>query len=97
MSAVKVKEGSRTAGDTNEHMIHVGPCVLYGIFPELTTTGTITVRDTASVAGAGTVHVCAIGLTQAGKDFGGIRFNAGLSIQLSVNTDLSMIVWEAAP
>lgn len=89
--------GTRTTGDTNEHMIHTGPCVLYGIYPELTTTGTITVRDTATVAGAGTVHVCAIGLLQAGKTFGGIFFAKGLSIHLSVATDLSMIVWEAIP
>lgn len=97
MSAVKIKEGTRTPASTAEQVIHAGPCVLYGILPELTTTGTITVRDSATAAAAGTVHVCAIGLTQAGKDFGGIRFNAGLTIQLSVATDLSMIVWEAAP
>ena len=34
---------------------------------------------------------------QAGKVFGinGFQFNAGLSVQLSVGTDLSAIVWKA--
>lgn len=97
MSAVKVREGSRTAADTVEHVIHVGPCVLYAVLPELVTTGTITIRDSASAAASAPLHVSAIGLTQAGKDFGGVRFSAGLTVQLSVATDLSLIVWEAAP
>jgi hypothetical protein len=90
--------GTRTPAATSESLIHTGPCVLYGIYPELTTTGTITVRDSATAAGAGTVHVCAIGLLQAGKTFAeGFFFAKGLTIQLSVATDLSMIVWEAVP
>lgn len=96
MSAVKVLEGTRTTADTAENVIHTGPCVLYGVYPELTTTGTITIRDSATAAGTGTKHVCAIGLLQAGKNFGGgVRFAKGLTVQLSVNTDLSLIVWEA--
>lgn len=97
MSAVKIKEGTRTPGDTVENIVHVGPCVLYGILPELTTTGTITIRDSATAAAVAAKHICAIGLTQIGKDFGGVRFNAGLTVQLSVASDLSLIVWEAAP
>lgn len=95
-----IANGTRTTGDTAEHMIFTGRGVLYGIYPELTTTGTITVRDTATVAGAGTVHVCAIGLTQAGKSFGdqrGIQFQSGCSVQLSVATDLSWIKWQPLP
>ena len=94
-------ESSRTAGDTNEHVICDGPCVVYGVYPELTTTGTITLRDAAATGGgAGAVkHVCAIGLTQAGKTFGmkGAFFASGLTAQLSVATDLSLIVWQKVP
>lgn len=98
MSAAKVREGTRQTGNINEQLVHSGPCILYGIYPELTTTGTITVRDGAAADASGTTqHVCAIGLTQTGKDFGGIRFNKGLTVQLSVGTDISMIVWEALP
>lgn len=95
MSAAKIKEGTRTTGDTAENVIHAGPCILYGVYPELTTTGTITFRDSATAAAAAAKHVCAIGLPQAGKTFDGVRFNNGLTVQLSVNTDLSLIVWEA--
>ena len=90
---------SRTDGDTNEHVICAKQCRLMAIRPELTTTGTITVRDYAATGGgAGAiVHVCAIGLPQAGKAFGpkGVLMKKGLTIQLSVATDLSAIVWEA--
>lgn len=89
---------TRTIGDTNENVIYAGRCVLFGIYPELTTTGTITVRNQPTAAGgAGNVkHVCAIGLLQAGKTFGpkGIILEKGLTVQLSVATDLSAIVWE---
>lgn len=87
---------TRTVGDTNENMIFTGPGVLYGIFPELVTTGTITVRDTATAAAGTALHICAIGLPQAGKVFGdarGIRFQKGCSIQLSAASDLSLIKW----
>lgn len=102
MSAAKVIEGTRTGAVITEQLIHSGACILYGITPELVTTGTITIRDGAAADGSGTImHVCAIGLPQAGKQFSGgaagIRFNKGLTVQLSVATDLSMIVWEAAP
>lgn len=97
MSAVKQKNLSRTAGDTAEHVISAGKCILYGIFPELTTTGTITVRDSATTGGSNVIHVCALGLTQVGKDLGGVLCLNGLTVQLSVGTDLSAIVWEAAP
>lgn len=98
MAAVKTLEQTRLTAVTTEVLIHAGPCVLYGILPELTTTGTITVRDGALADGSGTtMSVSAIGLTQAGKYFGGVRFNKGLTVQLSVATDLSTIVWEAAP
>lgn len=92
------KNGSRTPGDTNENVIYAGRCKVLGVYPELTTTGTITLRNQATAAGgSGTIkHVCAIGLLQAGKTLGpdGVLFDAGLTVQLSVGTDLSLIVWE---
>ena len=94
-----VANGTRTTGDTAEHVIYAGRCVLFGIYPELSTTGTITVRDAAATGGSNVKHVCAIGLLQAGKTFGrkGVEFQFGLSVQLSAATDLSMIVWEPMP
>lgn len=97
MATPNGKAGTRTTGDTNENVIHAGRCVLYGVYPELTTTGTITLRN-AAAAGAGAPavkHVAAIGLTQQGKQFDGVLFENGLTVQLSVATDLSLIVWEA--
>lgn len=88
---------TRLAGNTNEQVISNKRCRLYGIYPELTTTGTITVRNQATAAGgSGNIkHVTAIGLLQAGKTFGpGAVFENGLTVQLSVSTDLSAIVWE---
>lgn len=98
--SVDTSNGTRTTGDTAEHMIFTGRGVLFGIYPELTTTGTITIRDTAAVVAGAAMHVCAIGLTQAGKTFGdqrGILFQNGCSIQLSVATDLSLIKWLPTP
>lgn len=90
--------GTRTPGDTGDNLVFAGPCVLFGIYPELTTTGTITIREGT---GGPVRHVCAIGLTQQGKEFAtgnrGIFFGGGLSVQLSVATDLSMIAWAPAP
>lgn len=88
----------RTPGDTAEHVISTGPCWVYGITPELTTTGTITLRNAAVTGGAAILAVAAIGLTQAGKTFSpfGVFFDTGLTVQLSVGTDISMIEWEAA-
>lgn len=90
------KNGTRLAGNTNDQVIYLGRCKLYGIYPELTTTGTITVGDHATTAATNIKHVCAIGLLQAGKTFGpdGVLFETGLVIDLSVATDLALIVWE---
>ena len=93
--------GTRTSAVITEQLIRTGPCIVYGIYPELTTTGTITIRDGAAADGSGTVmHVCAIGLTQAGKSFGsaqGVFFSKGLTIQQSVGTDQMLVVWEPYP
>lgn len=89
--------GTRTANSTGEQLIYSGPCVLYGLYPELTTTGTLTVRDGAAADASGaTKHVCAIGLTQAGKSFGpkGVFFQKGITIQQSVGTDLTLVQFE---
>lgn len=88
--------GRRTPASTDELLIHAGPCILHGVYPELTTTGTITFRDAAAIGGSNVRHVCAIGLTQAGKTFGpsGVLFPVGLTVQLSVSTDLSLVSWE---
>ena len=92
------KNLTRTAAAITEQVICPGRCILYGIYPELTTTGTLTVRDSATAAASAPVHVCAIGLPQAGKMFyAGAQFLNGLTIQQSVATDQCAIVWEAVP
>lgn len=85
-----------TPGDTAEHIISARAGWLYGVWPNLTTTGTITFRNAATAAGGTAFIVCAIGLTQAGKNFGplGVFFDTGITVQLSVASDLSMIVYE---
>jgi len=87
---------TETIGDTAENVISAKPCILYGIYPRLTTTGTITTRNTATAAGGAVEHICAIGLTQQGKTFGpkGVIYRTGLTIQLSVASDLCTIAWE---
>lgn len=85
----------RTPGDTNENVVCDGPCLLHGIRPELTTTGTITLRNAKAAGGGSTpVHVAAIGLTQAGKDFDGAVLTNGLTVTLSVGSDITGIVFE---
>lgn len=85
-----------TAGDTTEHVISANPCILYGVYPALVTTGTITIRDDVIADGGASIQVMAIGLLTAGKTFGprGIIMTAGLTVQLSAATDLSIIAWE---
>ena len=88
----------RTPGDTTENVIHAGRCRLLGIYPELASnTGTVTIRNTATAAAGTATHICAIGLLAAGKTFGpnGVLLDTGLTVQLSVATDLCAIVWEA--
>jgi len=84
----------RTAGDTNEHVVHAGRCRVFSICPELQTTGTITLRDAGATGGSNVIHVCAIALTQPGKSLKGGVFYSGLTVQLSVGTDLTAITYE---
>jgi hypothetical protein len=90
------KNGTRLAAVTTDQVIYAGRCKLYGIYPELTTTGTITVGDHPTTAATNIKHVCAIGLDQRGKTFGpdGVLFQMGLVIDLSVGTDQALVVWE---
>lgn len=64
-----------------------------------TTTAGDTNGDTpAGIPTSGTERTrikSAIGLPQAGKDVGGALFANGLVVQLTVDTDLSLIAWEA--
>lgn len=83
-----------TAGNTNEQVVSDGRCRLIAIRPQLTTTGTITLRNQATAAGGASAHQCAIGLTQQGKDFNGAVFERGLTIQLSAATDITAVIYE---
>jgi hypothetical protein len=84
----------RTGAVTTEQVVSDKRCRVWGLRPDLTTTGTITLRNSATAAGSAAVSVSAIGLTQAGKDFDGMVFPAGLTIHLSVATDLSVLIYE---
>jgi hypothetical protein len=85
---------TRITGDTNEHLISAVPVRLHAVVPEATTTGTVTLRDAVATGGSVTMHIAAIGLTQAGKQFGsGVRTIAGLTVQLSAGTDAVTICW----
>lgn len=88
--------GTRTANSTNDQVIYAGRCRLKGVYPELTTTGTISIYDDAAASTGTLKHVCAIGLTQAGKTFGpdGIVMQKGIVVDQSAGTDISLIVWE---
>lgn len=98
MAAIAIKERFRAAlAVQTEQVIHAGPCVLYGIYPDLTTAGTITIRNTATAAAGAAEMICAIGLTQQGKQFDGIRFDTGLTVQLSNAADAANIAWAAIP
>lgn len=85
---------TRTAASTNDQIIFAGRCVLYGVYPDVVTTGTITIADDATATGTN-ITVMAIGLLTAGKTYGpkGILMEKGITLKLSVNTDLSLIVW----
>lgn len=92
-----MKTVHRTAGDTNEHVVHEGRCRVHGIFPEVVTAGTITLRNAATTGGSAILVKCAAALPQAGKKTQGVLFDTGLTVQLSNAADLSAIVWEAVP
>jgi len=87
---------TRSAAVNTDQVIFAGRCVLYGLYPELTTTGTITITDHASATGTGDIHVTAIGLLQAGKTFGpkGVIMQKGIVIKQSVGSDQNLVVWE---
>lgn len=89
----------RTAAVTTEQLVHTGPCVLKRIIPDIITTGTITIRDGAVADGSGTtVSLQSLGLPKGGVlDFGDMWFPKGLTIHLSVATDLCTVIWEAYP
>jgi hypothetical protein len=84
----------RTANSTAEQVVVAGRVRLHAVRPELTTTGTLTLRDSATAAAGTPVHVAAIGVTQAGKDFHGAVFNNGITLQQSVGTDQCLVVFE---
>ncbi|HYF28591.1 MAG TPA: hypothetical protein VD931_22820 [Baekduia sp.] len=85
----------RTAGNTDEQVVCTRRCLVYSITPELTTTGTVTLRDDATAGGSNIKHVSAIGLTQAGKTFPrGVLFERGVTVKLSAATDLTLITFE---
>lgn len=46
---------TRLAGNTTEQVIHSGRCMLNGIYPELTTTGTMTARNEAGAIKVSTI------------------------------------------
>lgn len=86
----------RTPASVAEQLVHTGPCLLHRVIPDILTTGTITLRDGRAADGTGVV----VSLQSAGipkgvwLDFGGAWFPNGLTIQLSVATDLCAVVWE---
>lgn len=88
---------TRSAAATTDQIIFAGRCILYSMHPELASnTGTVTVADSTTVTGTNDIHVAAIGLLAAGKEFGprGIRMDFGIVIKQSVTTDRMLIVWE---
>lgn len=89
---------TRLTGTTAETMIATGRVVLLAIIPDATTTGTVTLRDTASVAAVAAFSVAAIGLPVAGKQYGpyGVVCGNGLSVQNSVSGDAVIVVWAPA-
>lgn len=86
---------TRLAGTTDDQVIYAGRCVLYGIYPELVTTGVVEIHDHATTSDA-LIHTIAIGCLTAGKTFGpkGVIMNAGIVIDLTAATDLCLVVWE---
>ena len=90
---------SRVTGDTAEHLLCSTRCSLLGIYPDNTTTGSVTVRDGRAADASGTtVSVSATGLTQLGKTFGtyGIQLS-GLTVQLGAGADAVIVAWMPLP
>lgn len=86
---------TRTEAVVTEQVIAAGRARLLLVIPELTTTGTLTIRDAAEAGGSNVKHVAAIGVPQTGKVFGGADFPNGITFQQSVATDRCAIIWEA--
>ena len=86
--------GARTGAVATEQLIIDAPCRLHAILPEQTTAGTITVRDAIATGGSNVKMVCAIGMTQQGKEFHGAVFEAGLTLQQSSAGDRCLVIFE---
>lgn len=96
-SSLSPASATRHTNTTDETQIATGNCILFGIYPTTTTTGTVSLA--AGVVGASTAfHVSAIGLTQAGKTFGpfGIKVAGGLTIDMTQIADDVLVVWMKA-
>ena len=90
--------GFRTAAVTTEQGVRIGPCRVFGVYPEVASTaGTITLRNTGGGAGVTAKHICPIATLSAGKTFGpkGVDFPLGLTVQISNAADLALIVGES--
>lgn len=69
-----------------EVLISATPARIAGIFPELTTTGTVTVRNARVLGSTGApMHRAAVGLLASGKQFNayGVALGSGLAVRLS--------------
>ena len=82
---------------TTELLITPSNARLVKIVNQNATTGTVTIREAAAIGGGSTAKftISAADLTAGGKDFSanGVRFQGGLTIQLSVAGDQIGIIW----
>jgi len=85
----------RHTGTTDETVISTDRSRVIAILPEDTTAGTVTLRDSNTADDSDPVHIAAAGLPQTGKMFSqrGVKFATGLTVQLSDDTDVVLIVW----
>lgn len=86
MSTIKPYSPLPKVGDTNEQ--DFGSVEFAGYIPNVTTTGTITIKN-----GTTTVLIAAAGVPRGQLiDFRGAFFDKGLKITLSVGTDLGVVL-----
>jgi len=79
---------------TTEQVISSVPCFFYGVVGKVGTGGTLTIRDSAVVAGSATdfpVYTLAVG-THINMP-GGVRMESGLTLQCGTGTDEVTVFW----
>lgn len=91
--AVKPPANLTLVTGTTEVSITTANAKLIKLIPQGTTTGTVTVREASAIGGGSAARWTNAAATTTDFGYDGVSFAGGLTVQLSVGTDVWGIVW----